>query len=212
MCTGLTALLCLVSVSLASDDDLEYRAEVSFSFNLNEVWKVKLQPKSHFYDGEHLEHEDSVFFTYKGLADWIDVGAGFNKTYKKDSSNEWRRENRPYLEATVKKKLWGLKWSDRNRLEYRQKENRQDLFRYRNRLKMHIPYDLFGLPLQPYVANEINLLEETGLDRNRLIAGLVWDINKSLDIDVFYYFQKDNKSSGSWQDYNILGAELKFSF
>jgi len=209
---GFFAVLFMAALSLASDDHQEYRANSSFSFKLDELWKVKLVTEFHFRDGEHFEQEDEVLFTYKGLGDWIDVGVGYKLVYKEDSSNEWRRENRPFVEATVKKDLWGLKWSDRNRLEYRQKENSPDLFRYRNRLKMQIPYNLFDLPLQPYVADEVFIQEETGMNRNRLIAGLVWDINETLDVDFFYYFQKDKTSSDGWQDLNIIGAELKFSF
>lgn len=209
---GVVTLLCVVSLSLASDDHQEYRAQSSFSFKLNDLWKMKLATEFHFEDGEHFNQENEALFTYKGLADWVDLGAGFKLIHKEDSSHEWRRENRPLVEATFKKDLWGLQWSDRNRLEYRQRENSPDVFRYRNRLKMHIPYDLFGLPLQPYVADEVNIQEETGLSRNRLIAGLIWDINKTLDVDFFYYFQKDKTTSDGWQDLNIIGAELKFSF
>ena len=205
-------MLWLVSLSLASDDHQEYRAQSSFSFKLNELWRVKLATEFHFHDGEHFEQEDEVLFTYKGLADWIDLGIGYKPIFEKDSSGTWRRENRPLVEATLKKDLWGLHWSDRNRLEYRQRENSSDVFRYRNRLKMHIPYDLFGLPLQPYVADEVNIQEEAGPNRNRLIVGLLWDVNEMLDVDFFYYFQKDKTSSDGWEDLNIIGAELKFSF
>ena len=204
-------LAVISSVCYATDDNQEFRANTSFSFKLSDAWKMGLAQKFRFRDGEHFEHNSIVSFKYKA-ADWLDLGLGFEQLHQKDSSNDWKRENRPFIETTLKKDLWGLQWSDRNRLEYRQRENSQDVFRYHNELKMHIPYDLFGLPLQPYVADEVNIQEETGLNRNRLIAGLVWEINETLDVDFFYWFQKDKTSSDGWQDYNIIGAELKFSF
>jgi len=204
-------LAVLTSVCYATDDNQEYRANVSFSFKLNENWKMKIANEFHFRNGEHFEQEDEVLFTYKGLADWLDVGLGFKQVYQEDSSHDWQRENRPYAEFTVKKKLFGLKWSDRNRLEFRDFENSKDKFRYRNRLKMDIPVNLCGLPLQPYVADEINIMEEDGFYRNRIYAGLVWDVNEKLDVDFFFFHQKDKKSSG-WDDRFMTGFELKFSF
>ncbi len=199
------------SLCYATDDNQEYRGQVSFSFKLNNDWKMKITNEFHFRNGEHFEQENDVLFTYKGFADWLDVGLGFRQVQQKNSSHDWLRENRPYVEATVKKKMFGLKWSDRNRLEFRDFENSKDLFRYRNRLKVDIPVNLFDLPLQPYVADEINIMEEFGYYRNRIYAGLVWDVNETLDVDFFFFHQKDKKSTG-WDDRFMTGFELKFSF
>lgn len=62
------------------------------------------------------------------------------------------------------------------------------------------------------MADEIAILEEYGLSRNRLYTGLIWDVNERLDVGFFYYFQKNKATSDGWKDYNIIGAELKFSF
>ena len=104
-----------------------------------------------------------------------------------------------------------MKWSDRNRLEFREFEDRKDVFRYRNRLKIAWPHDLFELPLRPYVADEIYIQEENGYNRNRLYAGLVWNVNQKLDIDFFFLHQKDKTSHG-WDDVFITGLETIFTF
>jgi len=66
-----------------------------------------------------------------------------------------------------------MKWSDRNRLECRDGENKKDVFRYRNYFKLNIPHKILELPLRPYVADEIFIQEENGFCRNRIYAGLI---------------------------------------
>lgn len=203
-------LVAISSLGYATDDNQEFRANTSFSFKLNDSWKMSIAQEFHFRDGEHFEHENIVSFKYKA-ADWLDLGLGFKQLHKENSSHEWLRENRPYGEATVKKTLLGLKWSDRSRLAFRDNENSKDVFRFRNRLKAHVPHNLFDLPLQPYVADEIFIQEESGLYRNRIYAGLVWDVSDTLDIDIFMFHEKNETTHGR-DDRYFFGFETKFSF
>ena len=202
----MTSIICY-----ATDDNQEFWAVTSFSFRLNDTWKMKIKENFRFRDGEHFEQHNEVFFGYNGLSDTLDFGLGFRQVHKEDSGHEWRRENRPYAELGFKGTMLDLKWSDRNRLEFREFENKKDVFRYRNRLKMSWPHDMFNLPLQPYIADEIFIQEESGYNRNRIYAGLVWDVNKKLDIDFFFIHQKDKTTHG-WDDVFITGFETKFSF
>lgn len=208
--------LCIVLFSIissfcyATDDNQEFRANTSFSFKLDDSWKMSIAQEFHFRDGEHFEHENIVSFKYKA-ADWIDLGLGFKQLHKENSSHEWQRENRPFAEIILKKTLLGLKWSDRSRLEFRDYEDAKDVFRFRNRLKAHIPHNLFDLPLQPYVADEIFIQEESGLYRNRIYTGLVWDVNDTLDIDFFMFHEKNETTHGR-DDRHFYGFEMKFAF
>lgn len=211
---AILGLLCLPVVSClcrASDDNQEHWTAISFSFRLKNDWKMKIKEDYHFRNGEHFEQRNEILFTYTGLSDNLDFGLGFRQTHKEDSGHEWQRENRPFIEATLKGKVAGLKWSDRSRLEFREFEDKKDVFRYRNRLKIVWPHNLFELPLRPYVADEIYIQEENGYNRNRLYAGLAWDVNQTLDIDFFFIHQKDKTGHG-WDDVFITGLETIFSF
>lgn len=208
------SLVCILSVSCfcyATDDNQEYWAVTSFSFRLDGNWTMKIKEDFRFRDGESSEQQHDLLFTYKGISDALDLGLGFRQVYKEDSSHEWQRESRPYVQLTLKNTLLGLKWSDRNLFEYRDFENKKDAFRYRNRLKLSSPHNLFDLPLKPYVADEVFFQEESGYNRNRIYAGLVWDVNKLLDIDFFFIRQKDKTSRG-WDNVYIAGFETIFSF
>ncbi|MBL7214193.1 MAG: DUF2490 domain-containing protein [Phycisphaerae bacterium] len=195
----------------AGDDNQQHWAATSFSFRLNDNWEMKIKEDFRFRNGEHFEQHNEILFTYKGFSDMLDLGLGFRQVHQEDSSHEWQRENRPYVELSIKKEVWGLKCSDRNRLEFRDFENKKDVFRYRNRLKLASTKNLFDLPLRPYIADEIYIQEESGYNRNRIYAGVVWDVNKTLDIDFFFIHQKDKTTHGR-DDVFITGFETIFSF
>lgn len=197
-------------VCMGSDNNQIYKATASFSFKLNDDWKIKVGQELVNVDGENSVYMGSVSFSYAGFAEWLVLGAGY-KQYHADLNNDWIRENRPFGEATFKKTMFGVKWSDRNRLEYRDVEGKEDQLRYRNKLKAHIPHDLFGLPVQPYTAYELFVQEERGDYQNRIYGGLVWDVCEKLDLDLFVYRVQVDTSSGYESRY-VIGFETKFSF
>jgi len=211
MTVGIISALIMTTCCYASDNNQEYWAVTSFSFKLNDTWKMKIKEDFRFRDGEHCEQQNEIFFGYSGFSDSLDFGLGFRQVHKKDSNHEWQRENRPYADLSFKNTMFGLKWADRNRLEFREFENKKDAFRYRNQLKMSWPNNLFNLPLKPYIADEVFIQEESGYNRNRIYTGLIWDVNKKLDVDFFFIHQKDKTTRG-WDDVFITGFETKFSF
>ncbi|MCK4997904.1 MAG: DUF2490 domain-containing protein [Anaerohalosphaera sp.] len=207
---GVLFFMAYCCVCSASDDNQQFKATSSFSFKLSDDWKIKIGQEMIFRDGEPYEHQSAVSFAYAGFADWLVIGFGY-KQYHQDSNNEWLRENRTFGVVTFKKKIFGLEWSDRNRLAYRDFEGSADAIRYRNRIKAHIPHDLFGLPVQPYTAYEVFVQEERGDYQSRLYGGLVWDICENVNLDFFVYHQKSDTSHGRDNRYTI-GFETKFSF
>lgn len=207
------SLICVLAISTLAygdGDNQQYWAVTSFSFRLNDTWKLKIKEDFRFRDGGFFEQQNEALFACK-LSDRLDIGLGFRQVHKEDASHEWQRENRPAVEFTVRDTLWGLNWSDRNRLEFREFENKKDVFRYRNRLKIASPHPLFDLPAKPYVAEEFFIQEGSGFNRNRIYAGLLWDVNKLLDIDFFVIHQRDKTGRG-WDSIFITGFETIFSF
>lgn len=203
-------ILAIPALCSAEDDNQEYWAVTSFRFRLNETWKMKIKEDFRFRDGDFSEQQNDIFFSHK-WSDTLDFGLGFRQVQKEDSTEQWQRENRPYMDLIIKGNLYGLKVSDRNRIEFRDFQNKKDVFRYRNQLKLSYPYTLFDLPLHPYIADEIYVQEESGCNRNRIYTGLVWDVNKTLDVDFFVINQKDKTSDG-WDNLFITGFEIIFSF
>ena len=128
----------------------------------------------------------------------------------------FRPEHMPRVEATFKQKVAGWGLDDRLRVEYRMKEDTQDYFRYRNRIRAKSPWKISPLEVNPYVAYEIFLSDlpddvDWVVDRQRFYAGLGMKLMKNLDGGLYYLKQIDWKS-GDWVETNVLGVELTASF
>jgi len=210
----IAALAVSCGVCFASDDNFEYWATAGASFDINKDWGCTFEEEMRFKDGggEFYYHHSDLGFVYKSLANWIDLGVNFRKVYSKDSSGEWTQENRPHLNATLKGKVFGLDVSDRSRLEYRDRENEKDVWRYRNKVTVKWPVELTKLKLQPYLAEEAFInLDEEGFSRNRMYSGFSINLSKKVKGDI-YYLRQTSKSGEKWEDINVIGTGLRFYF
>jgi len=209
------AVLVISETCFAYDDgDLQYWSTASASFDIDKDWKFTFKEEFRLKEsGGHLYHHHSdIGFVYKNLADWIDLGFNYRQVFEKDSKGRWRQENRPHLNVTLKGKLFDLDLSNRSRLEYRDRENKKDVWRYRNKVTVKLPFELTELKLKPYLADEVFItLNDDNVDRNRLYVGASFKLAKNLKGDVFYLRQSSRSSSG-WTDINVIGTQLKFSF
>ena len=209
------AVLVISETCFAYDyGDLQYWSTASASFDIDKDWKFTFKEEFRLKEsGGHLYHHFSdIGFVYKNLADWIDLGFNYRQVFEKDSKGRWRQENRPHLNVTLKGKLFDLDLSNRSRLEYRDRENKKDVWRYRNKVTVKLPFELTELKLKPYLADEVFItLNDDNVDRNRLYAGVSFKLVKNLKGDVFYLRQSSRSSSG-WTDINVIGSKLKFSF
>lgn len=206
--------LIFAGYSFAFDDgDFQYWNNESFSWKLNKYWKATLEEEFRFGDGGsdfYYQYTDAGVY-YSGLASWLDVGFNYRHILE-ESKSSWKHENRPHLNATIKFNLAGFDLINRGRVEYRNREDKSDLWQYRNKFTVQLPFKLTRLEIQPYIADEIFVdfdIEE--LNRNRLYSGVSLKIFKNLKAEIYYLWQSDKKK-GKWSDLNILGTKLKFSF
>lgn len=141
------------------------------------------------------------------------AGLNYKQVFERtDSEGEWKQENRPHLNITLKGRLFDLGLSSRSRFEYRDRENKKDLWRYRNKVTVKFPLELTSFKLQPYLADEVFInFDEEDFNKNRLYAGLSLKLSKNIKGEVYYLWQS-SKSGGDWKDINVLGTGLKFYF
>lgn len=169
------------------DEGFQWWTTVEASTKLAEDWEATFQQRMHLGDDGgnfYYEHSD-LMFTYSGLAEWLDLGAGFQLIYEKDSSDEWQRENRPHLDVTLKGNLFDCSVSSRSRIEYRDRTAKEDVWRYRNKFTVKLPFELTSLKLKPYAADEIYItLNDDNVDRNRIYIGAVLPVSESVDLYV----------------------------
>jgi len=215
----ITVLVCVGFLSgpcFAFDDgDFQWWSSAGASFDINKDWKCSFEEEFRFGDdaGEFYYHHSDLGFVYGSLADWIDLGFNYRQVFERaDSESEWKQENRPHLNVTLKGKFFGLGVSNRARFEYRDREDQEDHWRYRNQFTVKVPLELTELKLKPYVADEVFVpLNDDNITRNRVYTGLSFDVLKNMTGEVFYLWQS-SRSSGDWNDINVLGTRLKFRF
>jgi len=194
------------------DNDWQMRSTNSIEGKIANRLTLKLEEEFQYGDdiGEHFYHHTDGGLSYS-FREWFSMGLNYRQIYEK-KKGEWKRENRPHLNASFK---W--KWSDfslvnRSRLEYRMRQDAKDVWRYRNKSTLAAPLHLPPLDVQPYLAGEIFVdLHEDILNRYRLYAGVKRQLAESLYADVYYLWQT-TKGHGQWTDYNIIGIQLKLKF
>jgi hypothetical protein len=210
LCSGLLCTVCLGSRS----GDLEYWQIHSVSLDINKdlTFTAAQELRMGRHNGNPYLHNEDLGIVYKGLADWLDIGFNFRKEYEKDSKGKFRHENRPHLNLTVKGKMLGLDVSNRSRFEWRDRENKDDLWRYRNKSTIKFPLRLTRLNLRPYIAEEwLANLGDDNINENRLYSGFSFALAKNVKSSI-YYMWRTKKISGGWRDTNIIGIDFKIPF
>ena len=206
--------LFFLQASFAFDDnDFQYWNTESVSWKIGQDWKAKLEEEFRFgNDGGHFYYQHSdLGFTYSGFADWLDLGINYRHIFE-EKNGEWPRERRPHLNITLKGKMDDWAWSCRARFEYRDKDNSNDGWRYRNKLTLKAPLKITRFEIQPYIADEIFVdFDKDDLTRNRFYSGFSMKLFKNLKGEIFYLWQRSKKDD-KWVDAHVLGTKLKFSF
>lgn len=215
-----SAILCLSIAVFASpkplfaydDGDWQHWNRESVEGNITKDLKATIDIEFRFGDNcSELYHQYSELGLSYRLCGWFDLGLNYRQIYEK-KGDTWGEENRPHLNATFTFRWLGLEFQDRNRLEYRVREGKDDVARYRNRLRLRFPVKWTHLKIQPYVADEIFIDFDQGeLNRNRLYLGAAGNLVKPLKLDLYYLWQS-SESSGTWLDCHIIGSKLKAAF
>jgi len=193
-----------------AENDGEYWShyEIIGSVNNNLDFKVKPELRynndfvNHYYT--HIEFG----FDWK-VKDWL-VLSPYYRHVNENKNDDWKVEYRPHLNAAVKWKFYKIIFNDRNRLEYRIKEDIK-FFRYRNKLTVKMQkYTQFKI--QPYLAEEpFYDFDANELNKNRVYAGVNFKVLDNFKTDIFYILESRLKD-GIWTNVNVLGAALKYSF
>ncbi|MHC4556998.1 MAG: DUF2490 domain-containing protein [Planctomycetota bacterium] len=196
------------------DGDLQFWTTASASFDINKDWKGKFEEEFKFgNDAGHFYYNHSdLGFVYTSLADWMDLGFNYRQVFHKDSAGDWRRENRPHLNVTLKTEVNDFALSSRSRLEYRDREIKKDIWVYRHKATIKLPFELTKLKLQPYIADEVFIdLDKSEYVGNRLYSGFSLVSSKRIKSEL-YYLWVWGKSGHDRIYVNVIGAQLKFYF
>jgi len=193
------------------DGDFQYWNTESIEAKFNKDWKIKVAEEFRFGDnaGSFYYNHIDAGLSYL-LNEQIKLTVNYRQIFQK-KDNKWNPEYRPHINGTVKAKWNGLVFKDRNRFEYRIKESADNLWRYRNKLSINLPFKWTKLNIQPYIADEIFYdFNENRLSRNRAYAGFKILFLENLKGEIYYMYQLTKSSN--WKGCDILGTSLKVVF
>jgi len=194
------------------DGDFQVWNTDAEEFKIDKDSKIALEEEFRWGDNAnefYYHHYDIGYFF--NLKKYLNIGGGYRHVYEL-KKGKFKLENEPYITATLFWDLKGLKFEDRNRLEYRHFDYQADSWRYRNKFTVKLPWKFTRLEIQPYLANEIFLdFQNKAFSRNRFYSGFTMSLTRNLKAEIYYLLQS-TRSGTSWVDANVLGTKVKLSF
>jgi len=194
-----------------SEDDWQHWNAYSFKFKLNDDVSFIVAPSLRMdEDISQLYYWESRQGIGVKINKHLDVNLHYVYASTKNLSNKWVDENRIEFQPTVKWNIGDLKFSDRNRVEYRIVDGTEK-WRYRNSVKLAKTITVKNQEITPFISNEV--FYDFSVDRynqNRAIAGFSKKISDTVGLDVYYMYKSDKKGS-DWLGTNVIGTTVNFS-
>jgi len=194
-----------------SEDDWQYWNAYSFKYKVNDDINLILSPSL------RLDEDISQLFyweSWQGAEFKVNKHLDMNLHYlfarTKKQNNKWVDEHRIEFQPTFKWNVGDLKFSDRNRVEYRVVGGTEK-WRYRNSIKLKKTITVKNKEYTPFIANEV--FYDFSADRynqNRTAVGFSQKISDIASLDIFYIYRMDKKGV-DWQGVNVVGTAVKFS-
>ena len=147
--------LFLLSSFTYADADWTYKSRYGVSFPIIDRWDGSVISESRYNDdmSDHYYSHLEVVLGYDFL-DWLEIGTNY-RYVSRTTDDGWRRENRPSIYAELKWSWADFEFSNNNKLDYRIREDNEDIFRYKNKLKIEYPVEWTELKISPYVSEVI---------------------------------------------------------
>lgn len=210
--TGILTVVCLVLLTgnVFAGGDFVYRPEFDMTGPLtgNFKWVAVIDPRL----SSDAQQADEIGLS-AGVswipAKWATVTADYKFIAK--GGSDAKNEERPRFAVELSAPVGPVTVALRGRAEYRMLEGKDDLWRYRGRLKIKFPK--IGI-VTPFIYEEIMYeagdIDET--DRNEAGGGISIPLRKDFGLDIDLRF-RNNKVNGDWEpaEKHLLTV-FKYSF
>jgi hypothetical protein len=212
-----------LSQTAANEHDTQFWNETSVSFSLykskdkngKETERLSGFVSGNLRIGQNVRHfvDERIGF---GIDYKINKYFSFSPSYLyragQPTKNKKEFEHRLRFDLTAEKKWKNFSLKDRNRIEYRIRNSKDDTTRYRNKIQLKVPViygdgkELFA----PFAANEFYYdFRQDSWFRNEFSIGVSRKVNKSTSADI-YYMRQANKNVTTLKNLDIIGLTLKF--
>ena len=211
---GASALLLATKVCAYDDGDFQIWNTDVEEFKVDDDSKIAFEEEFRWGNDSkefYYQHYDAGFFY--NLREWLNIGSGYRQVFE-SVKGKFKAENEPYAAATLLCDLEGFRFEDRNRMEYREFDYKDDHWRYRNKATLKLPWKFTRMDIQPYISDEIFIVfggVPGELNQNRFSPGLGANLTRNVKADIYYMLQS-SKGRGKWVDANVLGAKVKITF
>ena len=179
---------------------------------INERWSILSRSLFSTRD----DFDDTFFKT----AD-IGLGYSFSKKFRTSVAyrhvwfrprDEWLEEKRPLINFSYFDSLNGYRLTNRVRVEYRMFDYKDNDVRFRNETRIEAPWSLPGLPLKPYMEEEIFISwNDEKINMNWLTAGLYYKPTPRIKLK-FGYRWFTQELGGEWRNRHMLVTAMNFYY
>ncbi len=211
----LAALAALLPFSLFAydDGDLHNWTDLYVVYRIDDQFAVRVEEELMFGDdvSDLYYYHTDVGLIFKANPN-VDLSLNYRHIDTKSNRGaEWTEENRPHGNVTFKGKLGDFQVEQRNRFEFRVRDNRDDIWRYRSRVLLAHPLTLGGVACTPYVSEEAFIDTDLGdFNQFRTAAGVKKKFGDHVMADVYYLWQTA-ESSTEWTDTHFIGLALGYT-
>lgn len=205
------------------------------AIDTNKVFTVNVHGEDRFSEKHLTEQHGSVALDIK-LTDWFTLSPRIHSVYSRNDSingrkkangngyvdHGWDRELRIGADGTFSQTFGGWKFSDRNRIVWRDYEDDHGFWRYRNRIQVNSPWKWTDYKINPYTSFELflddgkpakDVRKNDKFDQWRFVVGFQTAITKRISLNTYYLLQEKKDTSGhDWSGHNIIGLDLAFKF
>jgi len=202
----------IICGSAPAESDFEYRSEFAIEAEPIEQLTAEIEGDFRFNDdaSEHYRTALGLELNYE-VFDWLEPGVGFTQIFKK-KSDEWKKEDRLYLQVAVKWELGDWDFKNRARITNRDKQGKSSKLRFRDKLTIKSPWKWTELEIQPYAEEEIFIQEQDHFYKNRVYGGLELELSDHIDLEIYYLWELE-KDDDSWSgNIHAVGTELKLKY
>ncbi len=221
---GLAGILFWPLVGVCREADWQLWLDQSLGYDVSENYTLRADQSFRMKQGESGVDTYSLMLGVRmHRSSWIEHG-GYLRYVRENKLNTSHDEFRPTYDLSLKW-AWGkTRWVNRSRFEYRIREGRDDLVRYRTRQKLILPGRVFGL--KPYGAAELffNLYQDDPWEKNRFrgligiqtepdgfIRKIEFKAGRRIKADYYLMYQQ-TESLGFVVDEYVLGFKLGYFF